>query len=289
MSGSPSAAVAAFSRHGTYIEDTPATIAQYGGSIDAVVTAMNQAQMTHAWVRIHGRKAYGPKTRAVITRFIAALKAGGIAVAGWGWCQGDDPRSDAAVALSETSRFGLSAYVADIEPDGTKWTVERIQQFFTALRAHFHGAVGVTSYPLIDWHEPNLLKASLPYVDMVNPQIYWFHFPNATMVAEYRKPDGSRYRADNAPDYTDLCLDRWNKLMGAVRKNIVVSGQAYWGESHSTQAEIEAKVREFLAGWNAYDAIVGYNWYSFGGETAMSTEMLRDITAARLGDKAYRA
>ncbi|HEY8698434.1 MAG TPA: hypothetical protein VIM02_12530 [Rhizomicrobium sp.] len=286
MAGTSVATVAAFSRHGAYIEDTPATIEHYG-SIPKAIAAMRRAQMTHAWLRIHGRAPYGPATRAQISQFLAALRAANVSVAGWGWCQGDDPARDAAVALGEIQRFGLDAYLADIEPDNTKWTVAKITTFCTALRAGFHGALAVTSYPLIDWHEPALLKATLPYVDMVNPQIYWFHFPNAKMVAQFPRPGGGRYRTDSAADYTDLCLERWRKLMAGSQKPIVVSGQAYWGENGITQGEVEAKVSEFLGSWNGYATIAGFNWYSLGGDTTMSPAMLTAITAAKLGDKIY--
>ena len=150
------------------------------------------------------------------------------------------------------------------------------------------GGFGITTYPLIDWHEPELMQAALPFVDMFNPQVYWFHFPNKKMLAQFKRPNGKPYVADNAAEYTDLCIDRWTKLMGGTAKKLVVTGAAYWNEGN-TQAEAEAKVEEFLAKWNRYGAIVGLNWWHFGGQSAMSHRMLEAITAAKLGAKPYAA
>jgi hypothetical protein len=50
---------------------------------------------------------------------------------------------------------------------------------------------------------------ALPFVDMFNPQVYWFRFPNKKMVKEFRRPNGPRYTIGNATSYATLCLDRW--------------------------------------------------------------------------------
>jgi hypothetical protein len=47
----------AFRKHGAYIYQVAETIARYGTTALAI-EAMNEAQMTHAWVRIHSQSAY---------------------------------------------------------------------------------------------------------------------------------------------------------------------------------------------------------------------------------------
>ena len=285
------AAAGAFSKHGTYIYQVPAVIAQYGTTALAI-EAMKDAGMTHAWVRIHSQTAYGTAAKKAILDFITALKAQAINVAGWGWCQGSDPTADAKLAVKELSFFGLADYVADIEHgvNGANWQVSEITNFCTRVKAGVPGSFGITTFPLIDWHEPELMKAALTFVDMFNPQVYWHHFPNRKMVRQFKRPNGTSYTGDKAAEYAELCLDCWDRLMGSTPKNIVMTGQAYWGEGEPPfgQSEAEEKLDEFLAAWTKFNRIVGLNWWHFGGDKCMSHRMLDSISKAKLGSKPYR-
>ena len=219
---------ASFRKHGTFVYQVPAVIAKYGSS-ELAAEAMTNAQMTHAWVRIHGRTAYGTADKKIIAEFIAALKKEQISVAGWGWCQGDAPVGEAKLAMKELTFFGLSDYVADIEQgvSGANWSEAEIASFCTEVKSKITGSFGITTFPLIDWHEPKLMKAALPFVDMFNPQVYWHNFPNKKMLKQFKRPDGTPYTLDNAAEYAELCLDRWDLLMGNTPKDLVITGQAY--------------------------------------------------------------
>jgi hypothetical protein len=281
-----------FQKHGTYIYEVSETIARYGSAALAI-EAMRNAQITHAWVRIHSQRAYPASAKKTIAAFIADLTAAGVAVAGWGWCQGSDPAADAKVALQELASFGLSDYIADIENgvNGAKWDADEITSFCSRVRAGVGGSFGITSFPFIDWHEPELMKAAIPYVDMFNPQVYWHRFPNKKMARLFRRPNGGSYAMDKAADYADLCLDRWDALMGANPKDIVITGQAYWGEGEPpfTQSEAEEKLDEFLGSWTGYGRVIGLNWWHWGGGQSMSHRLLDSIAKAKLGDKSYKA
>ena len=280
-----------FRKHGTFIYQVPETITDYG-SAQLVIQAMQKAGMTHAWVRIHGPAPYGAGAKKIIADFIAALKTAGIGVAAWGWCDGSDPTANAKLALKELSFFGLTDYIADIEHGvhGANWTANEITDFCTLARAGITGGFGITTFPLIDWHEPELMKAALPFVDMFNPQVYWHHFPSKKMLKQFKRPDGTSYTADNAAEYAALCLDRWDRLMGTTPKDIVVTGQAYWGEGEPPfpQADAEDKVDEFLAAFAGFNRTIGLNWWHFGGGKCMSHRMLDAITKANLGTKTYK-
>jgi hypothetical protein len=184
---------ASFRKHGTYIYEVPATVAEYGTN-QLTIEAMQRAGMTHAWVRIHSKTAYNTNAKKIIAGFIKDLKTAGINVAGWGWCQGDNAVADAALAVKELSSFGLTDYVADIEQGvhGAHWTTADIVKFCTRVRAGVSGSFGITTFPLIDWHEPELMTAALPFVDMFNPQVYWHHFQatkwssNSSVLTESR-------------------------------------------------------------------------------------------------------
>ncbi len=282
---------ASFRKHGTFIYEVPATIAHYGTSKLAIET-MKTAEMSHAWVRIHSQTPYNTNGKKIIAAFINDLKTAGMAVAGWGWCQGNDPIADARLAVKEMSFFGLTDYVADIENGvhGANWEVSEIVDFCTRVRAGITGSFGITTFPLIDWHEPELMKAALPFVDMFNPQVYWHHFPNKKMVKQFKRPNGTLYVKDNAAEYADLCLDRWDKLMASAPKELVITGQAYWGEGDPPfiQAEAEDQLDEFLANWTHFDRVIGLNWWHFGDDKAMSHRLLDSITKAKLGSKPYK-
>lgn len=281
----------AFRKHGTFFYRVPATIERYG-TVALVVEAMKEAQMTHAWVRIHGQASYPAKDKKVIGDFVGSLRQAGIAVAGWGWCQGTNPEADARLALRELSSFDLADYVADIEHGvhNANWTVSEMKEFCESVRTGCAGGFGITTFPLIDWHEPELMKAALPFVDMFNPQIYWHNLPDRKMLKQFKRSDGSSYTLGSAADYVELCLDRWDRLMGDKPRDIVITGQAYWGEGKVpfTQGAAEENLDEFLDGWGNYNRAIGLNWWHFGDEKSMSHRMQVSIRKAKLGSKPYR-
>jgi hypothetical protein len=281
----------AFRKHGTFIYQVPETVARYGNTA-LTIEAMKEAQMSHAWVRIHSRTPYSTQNKKIIAAFVDELTKAGIAVAGWGWCDGSDPTADAKLAVKETASFGLKDYVADIEHgvQGANWESKEIENFCSRVRNGVTGSFGITTFPLIDWHEPELMKAALPFVDMFNPQVYWHHFPNKKMVNQFKRTNGSSYPQDKAFEYANLCLDRWAKLMGTTPKEIVVTGQAYWGEGVPpfSQNDAEDKLDEFLGSWTGHGRVIGLNWWHFGGGHSMSHRMRNSINKAKLGAKPYK-
>ena len=114
----------------------------------------------------------------------------------------------------------------------------------------------VSTYPLIDWHNPDLMHAAQDYVDAFAPQVYWFSFPNKKMVDQFQRPDGSKYRQNDASEYAELCLDRWLKLIGGgteaadpVRTGLL--------EQRLTRRAAEQKLDEFFPAGTATAASCG--------------------------------
>jgi hypothetical protein len=275
-----------FQGHGTFVYEASATLDDYG-SVENTATAMTRAGMTHAWVRVHGRKAFTAAEKRATQALIDGLKAAGIAVAGWGWCQGEDPRAEAGTAIRELGAYGLADYVADIENghSNSVWTVAEVELFCKTLRKKLAGSLAISSFALIDWHAPYLMTAAARYVDAFAPQVYWFDFPNTTMVGQFKRSDGTAYAKADPGAYADLCLDRWRLVSGQTTKPLVLTGQAYWGESGLAQREAEDKLRAFLKYWDGYGGIAGLNWWHFGGPNGMSHAMLEAITDAKLGSR----
>lgn len=274
----------AVSGHGAFIYNAEATIRRYG-SPALVAAALKDCDMQHAWVRIHGAREphAGTHTRSLID----ALKNSGIAVAGWGWCQGDQITVEVELALTSLSQFELDHYVADVEDGvaGANWTAGEVRAFFGSLRESLPEAqIGVSTFGFIPWHKPKLMQAAEEFVDFFAPQVYWFWFPNAKMLKAVGA-SASDYPLDSPSSYARLCLDAWRETVG---KPLVVTGQAYWGESPDfTQGTADAKVASFVEKFDRWGDLQGLNWWHMGGkgQSAMSFAMYQAIKAARLNGK----
>ncbi|MDH7973284.1 DUF2272 domain-containing protein [Sphingomonas sp. AR_OL41] len=277
-----------FRGHGTFVYDAAATIKDYGSAAN-IAAAMKRAQMSHAWLRIHGTNPHDAATIAVTRGLISAIQAEGINIAGWGWCQGIDPAADAKMALKALADHGLSDYVADIESghNNALWTISEIQTFCAAVRKGLKGGFALSTFALIDWHEPQLYRAAADYVDAFAPQIYWFNYPDAKMAQQFHRPNGASYPLDDPASYADLCLDDWTAMLHGKLKPLILTGQAYWGESKFSQASADAKLSAFLTNWHDHNRIAGLNWWHFGGGAGMDHAMIEAITAAKLGSKVY--
>ncbi|EJN33826.1 hypothetical protein PMI35_00701 [Pseudomonas sp. GM78] len=281
---------ASFCGHGTYIYDVPSTIKRFS-DVQGVVSTLQSMDMSHAWVRVHGTSAYSASSKKLIGTLIDALQTEGIAVAGWGWNQGVSPATESRLAIKELQFFGLNDYVADIEHghNNSSWTAAEIADYCRRVREAVTGGFGVTTFSLIDWHEPQLMRAALPFVDMFNPQVYWFNFPNAKMLKQFKRSNGTPYESASPSAYAELCLDGWVKLMGATPRPIVMTGQSYWGEAGFSKEEADRKLDKFLASFSAFARVAGLNWWHAGGSSAMSTHMLDAIKAAGLGGKTFQS
>lgn len=286
------AAVAAlpssFRKHGTFVYDPIKTIEAYGSPANVAIAA-KRAGITHAWLRAHGRTAPSAATRNANLALVSAFASQQISCAAWGWCQGADPSAEATLALKETEKLGLSDYIADIEPghNNSEWSALEVASFCEAVKRRLPGSLAVSGFALVDWHEPHLYTAALPYVDAFAPQIYWFNYPNMRMRNQFRRPNGDLYKLNSASAYADLCLDRWAAMMGNARKPLILTGQAYWGEGSFDQQDAEAKLQEFLHDWSDFERVAAVNWWHFGAGTGMSHSMRESIIAADLGSKQY--
>jgi len=263
--------------HGTFLYDLRETIYHHGGSVRKLVRAMQRCKMNHAWIRVHGRHSlFGdPELNREV---VEALTQAGIAVAAWGWCQGEDIEQEADLAIRGTAELRLKDYVADIENghNESDWTRDEITDFLNRVRIGLpQGAnLAVSTFCLIDWHEPELMESAEPLVDAFAPQVYWFWYPTRKM----QKAFGERYSLGDPMAYADLCLDCWRKI---TQKPLILTGQAYWGEREGwTQTEAETRLKQFLDDFKGRQGVVGLNWWHFGGRDAMSQAMLDRVSEA---------
>lgn len=277
----------AISGHGVFIYDAKQTIARYG-SPQLVAQAINDSDMQHVWVRIHGR-SYATSAEPT-SDLIKVLKDNGIAVAGWGWCQGAQIEREAETALSALEKFHLEHYVADIE-DGVNnavWSTSTVQRFLEILRDDLPKAqIGVSTFGFINWHKPELMQAAEEFVDFFAPQVYWFNFPTLKVLNSIAA-DKNDFPLNDPASYTCLCIKEWQKI---VSKPLVLTGQAYWGEAPGfSQEKSEAKLNDFLGIFDNWKQLQGFNWWHFGGQfqNAMSSTMYQNIKKYGLNKKLRR-
>jgi hypothetical protein len=273
----------AMSGHGTFIFEPVETIQRYG-SPEEVAAAMHELDMQHAWIRIHDRsKIYDLEpTRSLIQ----ALKATGIYVAGWGWCQGADVDKEAKLALDALDRFDLEHYIADIEHEvsGANWTNVEINKFFTKLRSGLSNTakVALSTHGFIIWHKPELMKTAEQYVDYFAPQVYWFSFPS-DKILNAASVSSQDYPLNNPASYMRLCIKVWRDI---TQKPFIVAGQAYWEEGISRD-KAEQKLKSFVNNFSDWTKLQGLNWWHLGGkdQAAMSSTMYSSLKEAKLNSK----
>lgn len=290
----------AFKGHGTFFYLAQETIRRHENNPETVAKRMKDAGMTHGWVRLHSWSRSGGHPTVSpyqpTRRLITALRQQDINVAGWGWNQGADPGADADTAAQQLRRYELQHYVADIEHQhsGANWTKQKIRTYFSRLRGHLDPAaqILVSTFGFVGTHAPQLMQEAEPYVDGFSPQVYWFYYPKPYMTRRHELPNGARYKLASPADYTRLCIDMWEHY---ISKPIIVTGQAYWGEAAGFNKTVsEKKLRAFMADFQSWDRVHGFNWWHFGhpGNTsirgAMSPAMFTDIATAKLGNKPFK-
>jgi len=289
---------AAFQGHGTFVYNADSTLQRYANGSRAVpglVTAFKLMGFKSAWVRLFG--VAGAVADAPTVKLVAALRDGGIQVAGWGYCHGADWKTDLKRSIDQCKRYNIDAFVADVEP-GNSTTMGRTRWSRPDLTKYLDGATeyfGMENLGLSTWPVPKiqdaydsveLMKLAASRVGMFAPQAYWMRFPKQVHYAATGFKE-SKYPKDSPESFVRLVIDAWRKM--GVDNPLVVTGQAYWGEGGPSQSVIEQKLATFSASFAAWDKIVGFNWWHAGGVNAeaMSPAMVATIKAGKFDQKSY--
>src|SRR5262245_10515897 len=108
---------AAFKGHGTFVFNAQGTLERFKDGSRAgpgLVRAFKAMGFSSAWVRLFG--AGGAVAHAPTVELVEALRDGGIEIAGWGYCHGADWEVDLSRSVEQCDRYGIKAFVADVEP-----------------------------------------------------------------------------------------------------------------------------------------------------------------------------
>jgi len=264
-----------FAGRSFYIESTEELIANIG-SITTAVDELVRCKADAIWVRVNGRGYLGESPDSdpsLLPRLIAAARGRGIAVAGWGWCQGDDPQGDADLGDKAVVRFQLDGYMADIEEgvNGANWSQDDVSAYASAFRdKHPDLPFGITSHGFIPWHKPELLDKAAPNFDCVNPQTYWMnHFPSNKMLATADQTSAD-YPLANAASYARLCANIW---WARYKRPVVVAGTIAPYTDFSVDDALD-KLRQFLTNYQRPDGVIGEAWWHFGASTPAMRNLL---------------
>jgi len=266
--------------HGSFIYQPDYTIQKHGSAANAA-SALVEMGMSHAWIRGHNKN--GLWKESANKKLIDAFRAKGISVGVWGWCDGNDVEKDIQNSKQAVRTFAPDCYIADIENkvSGANWDSAKAAKYGKEMRSYLGDMpLVVSSFGYISWHKPEIMSALDPYADYFAPQVYWFWYPNNKMLNE---TPISGLKTKNPADYTKVCIHHWKK---AVTKPLIVTGQAYWGEHASwTQSVSEKKLAAFLAEFDGYTELAGFNWWNFADSRAMSSNMAQLIAEADIDKK----
>ena len=249
-------------------------------SPDGLVRAFKDMDLRHVWVRLFGLEGAMPE--APTRTLVDALRSAGFHVAGWGYCHGRNMRDELATAIREARKYGLTAFVADIEPGrllgGTKsrWRADDFASFIDGLASAFGPeSVGVSTWPVLkiqndaEFPSVRLMETVADKVAMFAPQAYWMKYPtnvhyNSTGFNQ------SEFPRNDPASFVRLVTASWRRT--GFDQPLVLTGQAYWGEGGPTQRELEAKLAQFASRFSEWNSISGFNWWHAGSGFLLASD-----------------
>jgi len=149
-----------------------------GGDPAAIARVAEAAGFTHVMIKIaNDTRPYNVDSqgRDLVMPVVDALRSKGIGVWGWHYVYGYDPAGEAAIAISQTKKFGMDGYIIDAEAEYKLAGREAVaRSFMTALRKGLPSKpVALSSYRWPSWHPTFPFAAFLEKCDLNMPQVYW--------------------------------------------------------------------------------------------------------------------
>jgi len=293
----PSPINTAFLGHGIFLEYSPVTTlrryANYKGAdpagattaqlIERFIQAMRDMHVASVWLQLFSASGALDSTgNGATSELVAALGQASIACVGWGYCYSGNAATDAGLAKHLCDKYGISAFVADVEPGNTvhgrpdSWQPGDFKNLIAGLKGTFGKAnLGISTFGTLKGHEDaaKIYNLAINDVAFFAPQIYWYQ----------KSPIA----------YAQDCIASFRQA--GIGNPLVGTAQAYWETGKSggvTRTTMEAKVSEFVTGFTDWGKLVGLNWYHGGNDNteasgAMSDAMIKSIAANRLDQKAY--
>ena len=166
-----------------------------GGDAATIANVASNAGFSHVIIKIADSSyAYNVnKTTGedLIPRVVSALRQKGISVWGWHYVYGYNPSGEAAIAISQCSKYSLDGYVIDAETEYTQTGREAVaRSFMSALRAGMPSMpMALSTYRWPSYHGNFPYNAFLEKCDYAMPQVYWMqaHNPVYDLTKSYKE------------------------------------------------------------------------------------------------------
>jgi hypothetical protein len=293
-----------FVGHGIFIEGTASgSLGQYSGypaenppdgglprAIAGFVAALKDMAISSVWLELFNpRGTLDIEGLGGTRELVRALKSANIIPIGWGYCHHANTGRDGALAADLCHRYGITAFVADIEPgnliDGAvdKWPKQAFVDFVHTLSTTFgKDNLALSTFARLDKQPDARMLMPLVTGDVAAfaPQVYWTFADPVTFAED--------------------ALASWQSA--GVRTPIVATAQSYWDVADADhprtppRTEVEASVAKFVDGLpnSAWSSLVGLNWFHAGMtfpvefEGAMSQAMIAKIAAAKINKKPFK-
>lgn len=157
-----------------------------GGNVTKIASLAYSGGFSHVLIKIaNATTAYNyNKTTGedYIPALVKALRAKGLGVWGWHYVYGYNPTGEAAIAISQTKKYGMDGYVIDAESEyESSGRAAVADTFMTALRKGLPSTpVALCSFRWPTYHPSFPFANFLKKCDYNMPQVYWMSAHNPT-------------------------------------------------------------------------------------------------------------
>jgi hypothetical protein len=189
---------------------------------------------------------------------LAALKAKGISVWGFGFVYGNNPTGEADQAIKRVNELGVDGYVVNAE--GAYYNKPaQAKTYMSRIRAGIKCPIALSSFRWPQYHDkpPSVFpfREFLEYCDLAMPQVYWVGATNSaeqlvSCLAEYAKlapgmpivPTGAAYQENGWKPTPGQISDFFDKV-----KELKLTGCNFWELANSRRYAL-------------YDCVAGLQW-----------------------------
>jgi hypothetical protein len=193
-----------------------------GGEPGSILGAAQAAGLSHVLVKVaDGVKSFGED--ACGTDFTApvvmALREAGIGAWGWHHVHGDDPSTEAAIAIARTQALGLDGYVVEARDEYSRTGMESAARLFmSTVREALAIPIALSSYRFPNYHPELPWSTFLEFCDIHMPQVSWEHAHDAgaQLHESKRQCDALPNARPYVPTGTAYSTPGWSPTAGEI-------------------------------------------------------------------------
>jgi hypothetical protein len=237
----------------------------HGGDPDAIATAAAQAGLSHVLIKIADGSTWPynfdfDRNIDLVPPVREALKEKGIQVWGWHYVRGDDPVSEARLAVDRTHELALDGYVIDAEGEyrhSSKRTAAT--RFMQDLRSGLPDLpIALSTYRYPRMHAEFPFHEFLNYCDLSMPQVYFeqMHNPEEQLeqtVEQYMALQPARPVVPTGPTYA---RGGWRPSADEIRRFFVKAREMGLSAANAWSWDFCARP-EYIDLWKA---VADYDW-----------------------------